>query len=98
MLKKDWSTSSNIKNYFTFTNEHNWEDICIQLIHNIMKGLHDNPLKGIKIVLGTNKKVNLELARKLRKEETWRNPRELTPRCANSYLDHLKKIGHHPMK
>lgn len=82
MLKKYWTTSSNIKSYFTFNSEHNWEDICIQFIHNIMKWMNDHPLKVIKIVFRTNEKMNLETTCKLRtKEETWRNTRELTPIC-----------------
>ena len=31
MFKRDWSTFSNIDNYSTLNNEHNWEDVCIQL-------------------------------------------------------------------
>ena len=31
-LKRDWSRSSNNNNHFTLNNEHNWEDLCIQLI------------------------------------------------------------------
>ena len=29
-LKRDWTTPSNINNYSTLNNEHNWEDLCIQ--------------------------------------------------------------------
>ena len=45
--KRDWSTSSNIINYYTLNNEHNWENLCIQLrnqqtstssIYNQIKG------------------------------------------------------------
>jgi hypothetical protein len=30
MFRRDWTTSSNIDNYFTLNNKHNQEDLCIQ--------------------------------------------------------------------
>ena len=31
IVKRDWTMCSNIYNYSTLDNEHNWEDLCIQL-------------------------------------------------------------------
>ena len=28
-VQRSWTTSSNIKNYYTLNIEHNWEDLCI---------------------------------------------------------------------
>ena len=31
MFNTDWTTSSNINNYYALNKEHNWEDLCLQL-------------------------------------------------------------------
>jgi hypothetical protein len=47
-LKTDWSMSSNNNNHSTLNNEHNWEDLCIQLrnLQTCTFDSHDQSRRG----------------------------------------------------